>query len=306
MAHNGATIRYGEQPSEHSNEESAVALAVVKSPEKACDSLNAAVADAGSVVADAGSAVTDAGSAAADAGSLMEDAGSLMADAGERADNAFASAVLEACGLLATDFPECPHLAAANSWLVAQCAEGPQTKRRLVHQFAVKFSHLIPRAATACDADVLEHVFALDEAQSVDLRTKYFEYDEDRRACLVAHLQAVCRLGSSANIIHQTSSVLPALPSRIMDMAKEMSQTLTEDSDLGQIFSATLPKAFAIMSSMSEAEQNSMTGVAQRFGLPGAGAAPNMSGGDLGMDLGGMVDMMKHLFGSFSNNKETE
>ena len=225
---------------------------------------------------------------------------SAVSSAREGSYDAFASAVLDACGLLAADFPECPHLAAAYSRLVAQCAEGVEAKVRLGQEFVAKFGTLIKRAANNCDDAVLESVFELDEAKVVDLRAKYYEYGEASRACLVAHLQTVCRLASCANLIQQTTAMFPT---QLMDMAEEMGRTMRDSTDMGQVLGASIPKAFAMVSAMSEDEQNGFASMVQKLGFScegGSGEASSTSTGQPGMDLGGMVSMMHQLFGSFN------
>lgn len=225
---------------------------------------------------------------------------SAVSSAREGSYDAFASAVLDACGLLAADFPECPHLATAYSRLVAQCAEGAEAKLRLGQEFVAKFGKLVQRAATSCDDAVLESVFELDEAKVVDLRAKYYEYGEASRACLVAHLQTVCRLASCANLIHQTTTMFPT---QLMDMAEEMSRTMTDSTDMGQVLGATIPKAFAMLSAMSEEEQSGLASMVKKMGFScegRCGEASSTSTQEPGMDLGGMVGMMQQLFGSLN------
>ena len=230
------------------------------------------------------------------------------------ADDEFACAVLDAARLLAEDFPECKKFAAAYAMLATECSTGAQAKASIRQHFVAKCSSVFQRVASACDDDVMEFMFGLDEARDVDLKSKYYAYDANGRTCLVEHLKAICSLASFADTLHRAAAIMPP---QFDEWTKQMSEGMSSGASLPEMFAAILPKAFSVVQSMSGADQMNLVGIMQSLaGQPASAAsasastaaafAPESSGDcrDLASNLSGIIgDIAKKYAGAGAGAK---
>ena len=228
-------------------------------------------AKGGSGAAKGGSGATKGGSGAAKGDGAVVPVTAVAAQhARASAEDDFVSAVMDAARLLAADFPECSKFAAAHAALAAECDSGAEAKHQLLERFVGKCSSMFARVASACDDDVLEFVFALDEARAVDLKGKYYAYDANGRTCLVEHLKAICYLASCADTLHKAAAMMP---SQFDEWTEQISQGMSSGASLPEMFSALLPKAFEVVKSMSGSDQMNLVSMMQTLaGQPNATA----------------------------------
>ena len=186
------------------------------------------------------------------------------------ADDEFACAVLDAARLLAEDFPECKKFAAAYATLATKCSTGAEAKASIRQHFVAKCASVFERVASACDDDVMEFMFGLDEAREIDLKSKYYAYDANGRTCLVEHLKAICSLASFADTLHRAAAIMPP---QFDEWTKQMLEGMSSGASLPEMFADILPKAFSVVQSMSGTDQMNLVGIMQSLAGQSASSA---------------------------------
>ena len=216
----------------------------------------------------------------------------LVKAARKEAVETFAVAALDAAGLLLADYPNCKRLAQSHDRLVTLCATGDEGKLALVKGFFTACSMLFDKVATACDDAVLDSVFGMAEAQAVDLRSKYFAYDAEGRACLVEHFKEMCRHATYIDFMNTTEN----MPAGLVDLANELSRGMASGTGMTDIFASLLPRAVQMVGSMSDTEQSSLVQLAAQsntflknlsgMAASGGGGVGGSGSGGGGIDFG--------------------